>query len=69
MMKIRLGFAILVLFSCLSISGQQVKSIPMKGQPQQATVQVTANQQESIKQLQAENEAMKAQLEKMEKEI
>lgn len=59
----------IMLFSCLSIFGQQTKTVPTKGQPQPTTVQVSTSQQESIKQLQAEKEAMKAQLEKMEKDI
>ena len=41
----------------------------MQGATQHATVQTATNQQESIKQLQAENEVLKTQLEKMEKEI
>jgi tetratricopeptide (TPR) repeat protein len=59
----------LLLFVCLSIFGQQPKIVSIQGQPQKTSTQVTTNQQESIKQLQAENEAMKAQLDRMEKEI
>ena len=59
----------LLLFICLSIFGQQPKTVSIQVQPQKTSTQVFTSQQESIKQLQAENEAMKAQLEKMEKEI
>ena len=59
----------LLLFVCLSIFGQQPKTVSIQVQPQKTTTQVSTSQQESIKQLQAENEAMKAQLDRMEKEI
>ena len=47
---------VLLLFVCLSVFGAQ-------------TTPVTVNQQESVSQLQAENEAMKKQLENLEKEV
>lgn len=68
-MKPRHTLAVLMLFACLCIFGQQSKTIPMQGQPQKTSTQVATNQQELILQLQAENEAMQKQLEKMEKEI
>ena len=68
-MKPKYTLAFLMLFACLSIFGQQLKNVSMQGATQHATVQTATNQQESIKQLQAENEAMQKQLEKMEKEI
>ena len=68
-MKQRCTLVVLMLLICLSIFGQQPKIVSIQGQPQKASIQVPANQEESIKQLQVENEAMKAQLEKMEKEI
>jgi tetratricopeptide (TPR) repeat protein len=68
-MKLKYTLAILMLFACLSIFGQQLKNVSMQGATQHATVQTATNQQESIKQLQTENEVLKTQLEKMEKEI
>ena len=68
-MKTRYTLAVLMLLFCLSFFGQQPKIVSIQGQPQKTSTQVSTNQQESIKQLQAENEAMKAQLEKMEKEV
>ena len=59
----------LLLFVCLSIFGQQAKTVSIQGQPQKTSTQVSTNQQELILHLQAENEAMKAQLDRMEKEI
>ena len=47
---------VLLLFVCLSVFGAQ-------------TTPVTVNQQESVSQLKAENEAMKKQLENLEKEV
>ena len=69
MMKIRLGFTIIMLFCYLGIFGQQPKIVSIQGQPQKTSTLVSINQQESIKQLQAENAAIQKQLEKMEKEI
>lgn len=68
-MKTRYTLAVLMLLFCLSFFGQQPKIVSIQGQPQKTSTQVSTNQQESIKQLQAENEAMKAQLDRMEKEI
>ena len=68
-MKARYTLAVLMLLFCLSFFGQQPKIVSIQGQPQKTSTQVSTNQQESIKQLQAENEAMKAQLDRMEKEI
>ena len=68
-MKPRYTIAVLMLLVCLSIFGQQPKTVPMQGQPQKTSTQVSSNQQELISQLQAENEAMQKQLENMDKEI
>lgn len=68
-MKTRYSLAVLMLLFCLSFFGQQPKIVSIQGQPQKTSTQVSTNQQESIKQLQAENEAMKAQLDRMEQEI
>lgn len=68
-MKPRYTLTALMLFVCLCVFGQQSKIVSIQVQPQKTSTQVTTNQQELIMQLQAENEAMKAQLEKMAKEI
>ena len=68
-MKTRHSLAFLMLFVCLNFFGQRSNIVPMQGQPQTTSTQVTTNQQETIKQLQAENEAIQKQLEKMEKDI
>ena len=68
-MKQRCTLVVLMLLICLSIFGQQPQIVSIQGQPQKTSTQVSTNQQESIKQLQAENEAMKAQLDRMEQEI
>ena len=68
-MQPRYTLAVLMFFVCLCVFGQQPKTVSIQVQPQKTSTQVFTSQQESIKQLQAENEAMKAQLEKMEKEI
>ena len=68
-MKTRYTLAVLMLLFCLSFLGQQPKIVTIQGQPQKTSTQVPANQEESIWQLQAENEAMKAQLDRMEKEV
>ena len=59
----------LLLFICLSIFGQQPKTVSIQGLPQKTSTQVSTNQQELILHLQAENAAMQKQLEKMEKEV
>ena len=56
---------VLMLLSCQTIFGEQSQTVSYP----QTTTQVVSNQQETIQQLQAENEAMKEQLEKMDKEI
>ncbi len=68
-MQPRYTLAVLMLLFCLSIFGQQPKTVSIQGQPQKTSTQVPANQEESIRQLQAENAAMQKQLEKMEKEV
>ena len=68
-MKTRYTLAVLMLLVCLSFFGQQPKIVSIQGQPQKTSTQVINNQQETILKLQADNEAMQKQLEKMEKEI
>lgn len=68
-MKQRCTLVVLMLLICLSIFGQQPQIVSIQGQPQKTSTQVPANQEESIRQLQAENAAMQKQLEKMEKEV
>ena len=68
-MKPRYTLAVLMFFVCLCVYGQQPKTVSIQEQPQKTSTQVSTNQQESIKKLQAENEAMKVQLDRMEKEI
>lgn len=68
-MKPRYTLAVLMLIGCLSITGQPSKTVSIQGQPQTISTQVTTNQQETILQLQAQNEAIQKQLEKMEKDI
>ena len=67
-MRRRCAFVILTLIVSLSIFGQQPKPI-IDRQTQNTSVQFVPNQQETILKLQNENEAMKRQLDKMEKEI
>ena len=62
-------FAVLMLMVCLSVFGQTSKNVSISKQPQKTSTQVAYNQQETILQLQAENDAMQKQLEKIEKEI
>lgn len=65
-MKIKyLAIGLMMLF-CLNVLGQQQKTVSMTGQPQGTKVQVL---EETISRLQEENQAMKKQLERMEKEI
>ena len=68
-MKPRYTLAVLMLIGCLSITGQPSNTVSIQGQPQTISTQVTTNQQETILQLQAQNEAIQKQLEKMAKEI
>lgn len=68
-MRPRYIFAVLMMLACLTIWGQQSKTVSMQGQPKNTSTQVNTNQQETILKLQAKNEVMLNQLEKMEKEI
>ena len=68
-MKPKYTLIILLLMGCLSIIGQPSKIVSIQGEPQKTPTQVINNQQETILQLQAENDAMQKQLEKIEKEI
>ena len=68
-MKARLIFFFTALYVCLNCFGQQPKSVSMHGDSQNTSTQIVTNQQETILLLHAENEEMKRQLEKMEKEI
>jgi len=60
-----LVIGIMMLF-CLNVFGQQKKTIPMTVQPQKTEVQVL---EETVLQLQTENQAMHKRLESIEKEI
>lgn len=65
-MKLKyLAIGLMMLF-CLTVFGQQKKTVPMTVQPQKTEVQIL---EETVLQLQAENQAMQKQLERMEKEI
>ena len=55
-MKQRCTLVVLMLLICLSIFGQQPQIVSIQGQPQKTSTQVSTNQQESIKQLQTEND-------------
>lgn len=68
-MKQKYTLVIWVSLFCLSIFGQKSINLPITKQPQQTSTQVSYNQQETILQLQAENEAIQKQLDKMEKEL
>ena len=65
-MKLKyLAIGLMMLF-CLNVFGQQQKTMPMTVQPQKTEVQVL---EETILQLQAENQAMQKQMESVEKDI
>lgn len=65
-MKLKyLAIGLMMLF-CLSVFGQQKKAVPMTVQPQKTEVQVL---EETVLQLQAENQAMQKQMESIEKEV
>lgn len=68
-MKSRYIFIWGVLLVCLGIFGQQKKTVSVEKQPHNTSSQVVTDYQETIMQLQAENEAMQKQLERIEKEI
>lgn len=67
-MKARL-ILLLTLFVCLNCFGLQPKSVSMQGDSQNISTQIFINQQETILQMQTENETMKKQVDRMEKEI
>ena len=65
-MKIRyLAIGLMMLF-CLNVLGQQKNTVPMTVQPQKTELQVL---EESVAQLQAENQTMQKQLESIEKDV
>ena len=68
-MKVKLIFFFITLFFGLYGFGQQPKRASMQGDSQNTSTQIVTHQQETILLLHAENEEMKRQLEKMEKEI
>ena len=68
-MKVKLIFFFITLFFGLYGFGQQPKRASMQGDSQNTSTQIVTHQQETILQLQAENETMKKQLEIMEKDI
>ena len=65
-MKYKSILIVISLLLCMSVFGQQKKTVPMTVQPQKTEVQVL---EETVLQLQAENQAIHKQLESMEKEI
>ena len=65
-MKHRSILIVVFLLLCISVFGQQKKTVPMSVQPQKTEVQIL---EETVLQLQAENQAMQKQLERMEKEV
>ena len=65
-MKYKSILIVISLLLCMSVFGQQKKTVPMTVQPQKTEVQVL---EETVLQLQAENQAFHKQLESMEKEI
>ena len=65
-MKHRLILIVISLLLCVNVMGQQKKTVPMTTQPQKTEMQVL---EETVLQLQAENQAMQKQWESMEKEV
>lgn len=68
-MRLRHTFIITMLFVCLCAFGQQPKNVSIDRQLQNTSSRTLTNQQETILQLQAENNMMQKHLEKIEKEI
>ena len=65
-MRLRhIAIGLMMLF-CLNVFGQQQKTVPMTAQPQKTEIQAL---EETVLQLQAENQAMQKQMERMGKEI
>ena len=65
-MKLKyIAIGLMMLF-CLNVFGQQQKTVPMMVQPQKTEAQVL---EETVLQLQAENQAMEKQLKNLEKEM
>ena len=67
-MRTKLSLAILMLFFCLSVFGQQSINVPTPKKPSTSLIQSPVNQQETILQLQAENQELHNRLERMEKD-
>ena len=67
-MKTKIAFLALLLFTSITLCGQQAKVVPMQS-PQQVTAESSVNQQDMIKQLQIENQRLKEDLDKLEKDV
>ena len=67
-MRTKLSLAILMLFFCLSVFGQQSINVPTPRKISTSLIQSSANQQETIYQLLAENHDLQNRLERMEKD-
>ena len=67
-MRTKLSLTILMLLFCLSVFGQQSINNPTTRKPSTSLIQSSTNQQETIYQLQAENQNLQNRLERMEKE-
>ncbi len=75
-MRTKLVIFVLLLSTCITLSGQQAKTATTQKQPQKTTTQILNEQQEVISQLQADNKKLQEtndklqdQLDRVEKEI
>ena len=67
-MKTKLSLTVLMLLFCLSVFGQQSINVPTPRKFSTSLIQSSVSQQETIYQLQAENQNLQNRLERMEKE-
>ena len=67
-MRTKLSLVVSMLFFCLSVFGQQSINVPTPRKTSTSLIQSTPNQQETILQLQAENQDLQNRLERMEKD-
>ena len=65
-MRTKLSFIVLMLLFCLSVFGQQSINVPTTRKSSTSLIQSSANQQETIQQLQAENHDLQNRLKEME---
>ncbi len=68
-MKARNITTLLMLLACLNILGQTIQSLPVQERSLTTANTITNDYQQTLKQLQIENETLKKQLDQMEKEI